>query len=555
MPNLPRLQRVVILLLAGVLAGSPPALSATDPLILEDVVARGFDVAVSITPADLQLEIVGADLRFMSRGTLRGTARVALEITAEQPVSRVRMELSSALAVRAVRCEGVKATFTRAGAQLVLTFDPALPPRTRQSVTIEYDGQPLYLYNEFVLLHTSALYPVLVSPFGDYSANMGRVTMQATAPPGFAVVSTGRQVSSEGNVVRWDSEVEVPWVALAGGRRHRRVERTAGGVRLQIYTIPGEERNLDKLAGYTGQAVEFYGRLLYPFPYTELKVVSLIVVGGGIGYPAMLLIDDRAFKGTMPGALNRDSWLFQLMAHEAAHSYVPGRTVPKGVGFIWLSEGFAEYLALMATEAVMGPEAFARELQEERDDYAVIAGTPDDRPIAVFTFANYGPRASRRVIYSKGSLVLHMLRFVVGDDAFRRTLAAFFQRTRGRAARVDEFREVAEEVSGARLDWFFDQWISQAVLPDYIVASASTARTEEGEFRTTATIRNTGTGVMPVEVAFGAGEGRVVRRVEVPSRGEAAVVVTTPAAVREVEVDPGKWLIQSNYKNDRFEIR
>lgn len=548
MTNLPHLKRAVILLLAGVLAGSSPALSATDQIVLEDVVARGFDVAVSITPVDLRLEMVGADLRFLSRGTLRATARVALEITAEQPVSRVRMELSSALTVRLVRAEGAGVTFTRTGSQLLLTFDPALPPKARQTVTIEYDGQPLYLYNEFVLLHTSALYPVVVSPFGDHSANMGRVSITVTAPAGFTAVSTGRQASSEGNVVRWDSEVDVPWVALAGGLRHRRVERTSGGVRLHIYTIPGEERNLDKLAGYTGQAVEFFGRLLYPFPHTELKVVSLVVVGGGIGYPAMLLIDDRAFKGTMPGALNRDSWLFSLMAHEAAHSYVPGRTVPKGVGFIWLSEGFAEYLALMAVEAVMGPEAFARELQEERDDYAVIAGTPDDRAIAVFTFANYGPRASRRVIYSKGSLVLHMLRFVVGDDAFRRSLAAFFQRTRGRAARVDEFREVVEEISGAKLDWFFDQWISQVVLPDYVVASASTTRTDEGEFRTTATIRNTGTGTMPVEVAFGAGEGRVVRRVEVPGRGEVTVTATTPAAIKEVEVDPGKRLIQSNYE-------
>ena len=552
---LARARKALILALAVLLIGLPPSLPAADEIVLEDVVARGFEVAVSITPVDLSLEMVGGDLRFLSRGTLRGTARVALEITAEQPVSRVRMELSSALTVRSVQAEGARVTFTRTGSQLLLTLDPALAPKARQTVTIEYDGQPLYLYNEFVLLHTGALYPVLVSPFGDYSANMGRVSIQVTAPTGFAAVSTGRQVSAEGNVVRWDSEVEVPWVALAGGRRHRRVDRTAGGVRMQIYVIPGEERNLDKLAGYTGQAVEFFGRLLYPFPYAELKVVSLIVVGGGIGYPAMLLIDDRAFSGTMPGALNRDSWLFLLMAHEAAHSYVPSRTVPKGVGFIWLSEGFAEYLALMAVEAVMGPEAFARELQEERDDYAVIAGKPEDRSIASFTFANYGPRASRRVIYSKGSLVLHMLRFVIGDDAFRRSLAAFFQRTRGRAARVDEFRAVAEEISGAKLDWFFDQWISQVVLPDYVVASASTTRTDEGEFRTTATIRNTGTGTMPAEVAFGSGEGRVVRRVEVPGGGEIAVAVTTPATIKEVEVDPGKWLIQSNYKNDRFEIR
>jgi hypothetical protein len=60
---------------------------------------------------------------------------------------------------------------------------------------------------------------------------------------------------------------------------------------------------------------------------------------------------------------------------------------------------------------------------------------------------------------------------------------------------------------------------------------------------------------MPVEVAFGTGADRIVRRVEVPARAEATVTAVTPAAVRQLEVDPGKWLIQSNYRNDTFEIR
>ena len=548
-------RQAVALLLAAALLGWPAPPPATGQIVLEDVLARSFDVTVSIQPVDLSLEAVGGELRFLSRGTLRGRTRVGLEITAPQPVSQVRMDLDNQLTVRAVQAEGAQVTFSRTGSILTLTFSPALAPGARVPVTLEYDGQPLFIYNEFVLVHPGYLYPLLVSPFGDYSANQARVTVQVTAPPGFPVVSTGRQVSADGNTVRWDSEVTVPWVALAGARRHRRVDRTVGSVRMQMYVGQGEDRNLDKLATFTGQAVEFYSRLLYPFPYAELKVVSLVVVGGGLGYPALMLIDDRAFAGTFTGGFNRDSYLFSLMAHEAAHSYVPSQTVPKGVGFIWLSEAFAEYLALMAIEAVMGADAYGRELQEERDDYAVIAGTSNDRPISVYTFSNYGSRASRRVIYSKGSLVLHMLRFVIGDEAFRKTLATYFQRSRGRAARVDDFREVAEEVSGQKLEWFFDQWISRVVVPDYVVASATSTRTEEGQYRTTATVRNTGSGVMPVEVAFGTGDSRVTSRVEVPSRGEATATVTTPAAIRQVEVDPRKWLIQSNYKNDTFEIR
>lgn len=361
--------------LAVLLAIWPAPRPATGQGILEDVVARGFDVAVTITPVDLSVEVAGGELRFLTRGTLRGRARIDLEVTAPAPVTQVRMELNAQLTIRSVQAEGTPVTFERSASQVTLTFARALSPGTRIPVTMEYDGQPLYVYNEFVLVHSFSLYPMLVSPFGDFSANMARVALQVTAPQGMTVVSTGRQVSADGGTVRWDSDVAIPWVALAGGRRHRRVDRTVGNMRLQMYVGQGEDRNLDKLATYTGQAVEYYGRLLYPFPYTELKVVSLVIVGGGIGYPALLLIDDRVFTNTLPGGLNRDSHLFGLMAHEAAHSYVPSQTPVRGVGFIWLSEGFAEYLSLMALEAVMGPQAYARELQEARDQYAEIAGS------------------------------------------------------------------------------------------------------------------------------------------------------------------------------------
>ncbi|MGH2373867.1 MAG: M1 family metallopeptidase [bacterium] len=547
--------RGIVVAVAVLLLARPAPPPAVGQSLLEDVVARAFDVAVTIAPVDLRIDVSGGLVRLLTIGTLRGRARIELEITAPEPVTRVRMDLDGQLTVRSVQADGAQVKFERSGDLLTLTFAEALRPGARVPVTVEYDGQTYFIYNEFVLVHAFSLYPLLISPFGDYSANMARVTMQVTAPQGVTVATTGRQISADGGTLRWDSDIAVPWVAVAGGRRHRRVDRSVGNTRVQLYAIQGEDRNLDKLATYTGQTVEYYSRLLYPFPYVELKVVSLLIVSGGIGYPALMLIDDRAFAGTLPGGLNRDSSLFGLMAHEAAHSYVPGQMAIKGVGWIWLSEGFAEYLSLMALEAVMGPQAYGRELQEERDQYAEIAGTRNDRPISAFARANYGGAASRRVIYAKGSLVLHMLRFVLGEDAFRKTLATYFQRFRGRSVRVDDFRDVAEEVSGQKLEWFFDQWISQVVLPDYVVASATSARTEDGQFRTTATIRNTGTGAMPVEVAFGTGDGRVTRRVEVPSRGEAAVTVTTPAAIRQVEVDPSKWIIQSNYKNDTGEVR
>ena len=530
--------------------------SGSSQTTLDDVVIRAFDINVSISPVPLKYEFVGGDLRFTSHGTLRGTTTAMLAVTAPSPVSTARFFFDSDVKLTSVKAADYQTTFERERDTLTLTFAPALPHGATVPVTFEYEGQPLYIFNEFVLVSEGSLYPLLVSPFGDFSANLGRVKLKLTTPGGYNIAGTGKLLGREGDVLTWDTEVPVPWVAIAGGRKHTVRDKVVGGVTMQFYVPPGEDRNLDKLADFTGKAVGFYSTLLYPFPYSELRSVSLFIVSGGIGYPAFLLINARAFRNTFTGDRNRDSFLLHLMAHEAAHSYVPSQTVPKGVGFIWLSEGFAEYLSLMAVESLLGPEAFKRELQEERDNYAFVAATATAEPsISSITFANYHGRIASNVIYAKGSLVLHMLRGVLGDEVFKKGLAAYFSAFRGRAARVGDFQQTMEEAAGQSLGWFFDQWIGEKVLPDYTVSQARSFPTLDGMFQTTAVVRNLGTGQMPVEVGFIMDGDEQIERVEVPSKGEVTVSATTQNPVKQVEVDPHKWMIQKDYKNDVTPVR
>lgn len=546
------LRIVIAVSIAGLVA--VPYRPAASQNTLDELVIRSFDVTATIAPVPLRYEFTETgDVRFLSRGTLRGTATARLEVTAPDAVGTARFFFDSDMKLTGVSAPGYAVAQSRQRDTLVLTFDPALPAGAKVPVTFQHEGQPLYIYDESILVSEGTLYPVLVSPFGDFSANLGRVTLKLTAPAGYGVSATGRMVSRDGNTTTWDSEVAVPWIAVAGGRRHTARDREVQGVKMQFYVPAREDRNLDKLAGFLGRSVGFLGSLLYPFPYTELRTTSLLAVGGGIGYPAFLLIDDRAFTNGFPGNDNRDSFLLLLMAHEAAHSYTPSQTVPKGIAFIWLSEGFAEYLALMTVESVLGPVAFRRELQEERDRYGRVAGTRTEPSIASITFTNYRG-AARSVIYSKGALVLHMLRGLMGDEAFKQGLSAYFQATRGRAARLSDFQDAMEKAAGQPLEAFFQQWIQEKVLPDYTVGEVRTAAAA-GEVTTTAVIRNLGTGRMPVEVGFLMDGETHVQKVEVPANGEVTVTATTPKAVTRVEVDPRKWLIQKDYKNDSAAVR
>ena len=71
----------------------------------------------------------------------------------------------------------------------------------------------------------------------------------------------------------------------------------------------------------------------------------------------------------------------------------------------------------------------------------------------------------RALIYDKGAIVLHMLRGLMGDDAFFRGLQRFYGASRFRSARTVDFRTAMEAEAGRPLGRFFDRWIYGSALP------------------------------------------------------------------------------------------
>src|SRR5438093_6975641 len=222
--------------------------SGSSQTTLDDVVIRAFDINVSSSPVRWKDESVGAELRVASHGPLRGTPTAMLAVTAPSPASTARFFFDSDVKLTSVKAADYQTTFERERDTLTLTFAPALPHGATVPVTFEYEGQPLYIFNEFVLVSEGSLYPLLVSPFGDFSANLGRVKLKLTTPGGYNIAGTGKLLGREGDVLTWDTEVPVPWVAIAGGRKHTVRDKVVGGVTMQFYVPPGEDRNLDKLA-------------------------------------------------------------------------------------------------------------------------------------------------------------------------------------------------------------------------------------------------------------------------------------------------------------------
>ena len=223
-----------------------------------------------------------------------------------------------------------------------------------------------------------------------------------------------------------------------------------GSMPVEFFIYPGsdtpENRNgwlqsVDMLSTFGG----LYG--LYPF-IEEKYAIYQFPWGGGMEHQT----------ATGQGRFNES-----LTAHELAHQWWGDMVTCATWSDIWLNEGFATYSEALWFEhqsGVADPEALrdwmAIRRPDEYDDSVYVYDTSDVRRI--FS-GNYS--------YRKGGWVLHMLRGVVGTETFFAILDAYRQHFEYLTADTDDFRAVAEYVSGRDLSWFFDQWVYNGGAPAY----------------------------------------------------------------------------------------
>jgi len=71
------------------------------------------------------------------------------------------------------------------------------------------------------------------------------------------------------------------------------------------------------------------------------------------------------------------------------------------------------------------------------------------------------------LVTDKGAMILHMLRWVLGDAKFNQTMRTFATKYAGKAANLDQFKTIAEQNYGDQLTWFFSQWLDSTGAPEF----------------------------------------------------------------------------------------
>jgi Peptidase family M1 domain len=164
-----------------------------------------------------------------------------------------------------------------------------------------------------------------------------------------------------------------------------------------------------------------------------------------------------------------------FIAHEVAHQWWGQAIGWRNYHEQWISEGFAQYFAALYAQHQRGDDAFNGVLRQMRK-WAI--DQSDQGPVYLgyrLGHIKNESRVFRALVYNKGASVLHMLRGLVGDEAFFSGLRRFYRTMRFKKAGTEDFRAAMEAASGRSLERFFERWIYGSTLPrlkfSYVVES------------------------------------------------------------------------------------
>ena len=332
-------------------------------------------------------------------------------------------------------------------------------------------------------------------------------------PRGFTAVSNGRLVnkSSSGAWSTFHWKLEIPHatylVTLAVGE-FSEIKESWRGKPVLFYVPKGREEDARRAFGNTPKMMEFFSsKIGVPFAYPQYAQVAAVdfIYGGmentgATTQTALTLHDARA---------HLDFSSDPRVSHELAHQWFGDLLTCRDWSHAWLNEGFATYFEALFNEFNQGADEFHWEMYTNADIYFDEDKNHYRRPIVTRTY-KFPSDLFDRHLYEKGSLVLHMLRYQLGDGQFWKAIHTYVAANKGKTVETGDLLAAVQKATGRNLAKFFEQWVFKAGHPEYKVRYWWDAAKKEAVVRVLQTQSvggETGLFSLPVKFAFSTAKG------------------------------------------------
>lgn len=501
--------------------------------------------------------------------THRIAAVARVKFTALDDISSAVFELHNGLRVKEVTdARGNRIPFERNSSESAVRVNlpDTLSKDEATTITFNYDGvldsaddspvEGLSLANisedATYLLYAGRWFPV-----NSFGVNRFTATINVTVPAGNIVIGSGKTAGpiqavtlAEAVPSRRGKKAEPQTVPLAGrvtysftwskpsfpgtivaGRFEQTTQRSGGGS-VTVYTKPERKQFAPVYAETALKELEYFSSVYGAAPSSTLHIVELPNDTVPSAWaPEIAALAAKAFS---------EKTNYRLLANTIARQWWGISVSPVTRNDSWLSDGFARYAEARYVESVSGQAG----LQEAVRDMEVGALAYNNVPLAsVGKLDAFSPEA-QSLSTDKGAVVLHMLRWVMGDAAFDKAMMSFATENAGKPASTDAFIKTAEQHNGSQLNWFFTQWLDSTGAPEF-KNKYTVYRTNKG-FRVTGQIsQDLDLFRMPVELKIDTDGKTEVQRIDV-SGTESAYSIETFGKPRRISIDPNERVLKSS---------
>ncbi len=482
---------------------------------------------------------------------LKGKVTPLFEIVGDN-VTSIFFDFNSGMTVDSIKYHGEKINYSFTGSfELKVDLPVTLQKGNLDSLSIWYQGNPQASgFGSFATSNQScdwskSLMWTLSEPYGardwwptkqTLNDKIDSIDMIVTTPKKYTVASNGLLVSKdivgENAVFHWKHRYPEPayLIAFAISEYEEYIDwvvfDNGDSLMVQEFVYPCaldySKENSPEVVPMIKLFSELFGE--YPF-YKEKYGHALFGWGGGMEHSSMTFLS---------------SFDYGLVAHELGHQWFGDKVTCGSWQDIWLNEGFATYLEGLTYE-FLGREASWEDWKNLKQYRAT---QEDHGSVFVKDTTSVNRIFSSNLSYAKGSYLLHMLRWKLGDDDFFQALRNYLNdpKLAYNYARTKDLKAHLENQSGQDLTEFFNDWLYGAGYPTYTVNWW-----HENEEKITIEVyqNQSDSSVdyfeMPVPVRI-VGESQDTIVVMDNTENEQKFTFEFNFDVKSIELDPEKWL-------------
>jgi aminopeptidase N len=311
-------------------------------------------------------------------------------------------------------------------------------------------------------------------PCFDYPGQLATSEIRVRVPKKYTAVSNGERVSVEAEgsdkIYHWKLDKVHPsyLMTLAIGDFDEITDEWQGRP-ISYYFEKGKKTEAQLTMGKTPQMMAALSRWFgYDYPFTNYDQVCVSdFIFGGMENTTTTLLTDRCLIDQR-AALDNDR-AETLVAHELAHQWFGDLIVINHWSQAWVKEGAATYSEVLWIEETLGKdEALYYHLNHARD-YLSEDQSRYRRPLVTHIYREAIELYDRH-IYEKGSCVYHMIRTLLGDELFTRSLRTLLTDHAHSTVETIDLLRAIDKATGRNLRFLFDQYVYRGGHPDYKLA-------------------------------------------------------------------------------------